>query len=573
MTLEAGLFPNPNATPVPLPNTPERTAETLPLSLRMVKRKRRVGVIALILVGLLGVVIAGLAFIPWQQSVTGVGEVIVFSPMSRPQNIEAQIPARLVDWSVNEGDRVKRGDRIAQIEDIDSKFLDAEQPRRVAEQRLTLQARLKAAQQRATSLQNQISALTRSQTAAIPTADERRKQTRDRLRAAEQVVISATQSLRVANEVARQAADERVRQAEERIRQAEQTVEATEVKSEIETKNYERIESLANKGLRSERDRELARNTKKSVEAELARAGQSLEIAKRDRNVGSLEQERARLLVTTAQADLARARASLEEVRRGTNVGDLDYDKVKADTAAVISSAEASLASVRETIASINNDLLKLDIERGNLTARRKQQFVLAPTTGRIVRLTKVGAGETVKAGDVLAVIAPDSQEQMVELYVTDNDAPFVFVGAPVRLQFAGWPAMQWVGLGPTATVGTFAGRVKLVDAIDDGKNRYRVVVEPDEAAIRNGKEQPWPLPNPNRPNEALTLRPGAEASGWILLNRVSLGFEMWRQLNSFPPSLDSKSPKSTLGKDKQDEASYEDYKEEKKPKRKVKIK
>lgn len=27
-------------------------------------------------------------------------------------------------------------------------------------------------------------------------------------------------------------------------------------------------------------------------------------------------------------------------------------------------------------------------------------------------------------------------------------------------------------------------------------------------------------------------------AKGWIVLDRVSLGFEIWRQLNGFPPSL-----------------------------------
>ena len=179
----------------------------------------------------------------------------------------------------------------------------------------------------------------------------------------------------------------------------------------------------------------------------MERAKQSLEIAKRDAKVGSLEQGRAKLQVTSAQADLARARATLQEVRRGTNVGDLDFDKVKADTAATISGAQASLSSVDETIASINNELLKLEIDSGNLDRRRAQQFVLAPSAGRVVRLMKAGAWETVKSGDVLAVLAPNTQEQMVELFVTDNDAPFIFGGAPVRLQFAGWPALQWVGL------------------------------------------------------------------------------------------------------------------------------
>ena len=549
------------------------TPSTLSVSRGMVRRRGKVGVIASVLVILLATTIGGLWLIPWQQSVVGTGEVIIFNPMQRPQNIEAQIPAVLVDWFVQEGDTVKKGEKIAQIEDIDSKFLDPNQAKRFQEQRQALQERLKAAQERSANLKAQIVALTSSQSAAVPTADERRKQARDRLKAAEQVVIASTQSLNVAQQVASQAAEERFQQAQERIRQARQALIAAVENARIETLNLARIESLADKGLRSEREREQAQNSQKRTATEVERAKQSLEIAKRDVSVGALEQGRARLQVTSAQADLSRAKASLEEVRRGTNVGDLDFDKVKADTAATISSAKASLSSVDETIAGINNDLIKLQVESGNLDRRREQQFVLAPSAGRVVRLMKAGAGETVKSGDVLAVLAPDTQEQMVELFVTDNDAPFVFGGAPVRLQFAGWPALQWVGLGPAAAQGTFAGRVKLVDAIDDGKNRYRVVIEPDYKAIKSGEEPAWPTPNNRKPGEALTLRPGAEASGWIMLNRVSLGFELWRQLNSFPPSINSKVMKDKSGSDKQDGLSESDDKEEKKPKRKVKIK
>jgi multidrug efflux pump subunit AcrA (membrane-fusion protein) len=60
--------------------------------------------------------LVALAFIPWQQSVTGTGRVMVLSPMDRPQNIEAQIPGRLVKWHVQEGKTVKAGQTIAELE-------------------------------------------------------------------------------------------------------------------------------------------------------------------------------------------------------------------------------------------------------------------------------------------------------------------------------------------------------------------------------------------------------------------------------------------------------------------------
>ena len=130
-----------------------------------------------------------------------------------------------------------------------------------------------------------------------------------------------------------------------------------------------------------------------------------------------------------------------------------------------------------------------------------------------------------VKEGDVLAVIVPDTQDRAVELWIDGNDVPLVTPGRAVRLQFEGWPAVQFAGW-PAVAVGTFGGTIAFVDAADDGKGRFRVLVVPD------GKE-PWPAMR--------FLRQGSRANGWILLDRVRLGYEVWRQFNGFPPVLPTK--------------------------------
>nr|MCH9680528.1 transporter [Deltaproteobacteria bacterium] len=88
--------------------------------------------------------------------------------------------------------------------------------------------------------------------------------------------------------------------------------------------------------------------------------------------------------------------------------------------------------------------------------------------------------------------------------------------------QFEGWPAVQFVGW-PSVAVGTFGGTVAFVDATDNGAGRFRVVVVPDG-------EEPWPA--------ARYLRQGVRANGWVLLNQVSIGYELWRQFNGFPPAV-----------------------------------
>jgi hypothetical protein len=92
--------------------------------------------------------------------------------------------------------------------------------------------------------------------------------------------------------------------------------------------------------------------------------------------------------------------------------------------------------------------------------------------------------------------------------------------GRHVRLLFEGWPGVQFAGW-PSVAVGTFGGEVATIDATDNGKGQFRVLVTP-------AGEEPWPADR--------FLRQGVRTSGWILLNRVSLGWEIWRQLNGFPP-------------------------------------
>ena len=82
--------------------------------------KRRIVVTLLSIVAILSTI---LKLTPFQQTVIGNGKVGVFSVMDRPQTIDAQIGGRLVLWSVQEGQTVKKGQLLAEIEDTESRFL------------------------------------------------------------------------------------------------------------------------------------------------------------------------------------------------------------------------------------------------------------------------------------------------------------------------------------------------------------------------------------------------------------------------------------------------------------------
>ncbi|HVK05798.1 MAG TPA: biotin/lipoyl-binding protein [Armatimonadaceae bacterium] len=505
-----------------------------PRSLAMVAARRSGRRVAALLVGLVALAVGVLAYVPWQQTVIGHGQVIVYSAMDRPQDVEAQIPGRLVEWRVQEGDAVRAGDVIARLEDIDSKFLDREQPARLARQRAALVEQRARAASRVARLGDQIASLTGSREAAVRTARQRVEQSRQRLRAARQALIAAQKGGEIARDVARSSAGERADQARDRVKQAEQALTAARQELETSRLQRDRIRALFDEGLRSRRDDELAENDFVKRRTDVERAELALKVARRDATVGDLDRNRADIEVERVGTEVDRAAAALDVAERDVLTAQLDLSKVAADTAAALDSIAASRESARESVAKIDSDLQKLDVERQNLARRTEQQVVTAPRDGRVVRLLRIGGGATVKAGDVLAVLAPTTADRAVELMVTDNDVALLTEGRRVRLQLAGWPALQFSGW-PSAAVGTFAGRVAVIDAVDDGTARYRVIVRPDAERIASGEEQPWP--------SADALRPGAEATGWILLDTVSLGFELWRQFNAFPPTVKQAPP------------------------------
>lgn len=499
-----------------------------PRSLAMVASHQAGRRIAAVLLGLVALVALTLIFVPWQQTIIGYGQVIVYSAMDRPQTVEAQIPGRLIEWRVQEGDTVQKGDVIARLDDIDSKFLDRDQPRRLAAQQKALRKQRSHAALRAARLETQISSLNRSRTAAIQTARQRVEQSRQRVLAAEQALIATQKGKQIARDVVRTSAVERVTQARLRIEQADQALTAAAQDRDTARLQRDRIQALFDEDLRSQRDNELAQNDFVKRQTEVGRAELALKVTRRDATVGNLDQNRADIEIARVGTEVERAKAALDVSQRDVLTAQLDLSKATADTSAALDSIRAAQESAWENVAKLDSDLQKLDIEQQNLQRRTEQQNVVAPRSGRVVRLLQVGAGTTVKAGDALAVLSPATSDRAVELLVTDNDVALLSEGRQVRLQLAGWPALQFSGW-PSAT-GTFAGTVSVIDAIDDGTARYRIIVKPDKTRIASGKEQPWP--------PAHSLRPGAEATGWILLETVPLGFELWRQFNAFPATI-----------------------------------
>jgi multidrug resistance efflux pump len=156
--------------------------------------------------------------------------------------------------------------------------------------------------------------------------------------------------------------------------------------------------------------------------------------------------------------------------------------------------------------------------------SRQKTQLITAPRDGIILRVLHGSGSVVVKEGDVLARFVPKTVEPAVEIFVSGNDLPLIYPGRLVRLQFEGWPAVQFSGW-PSIAIGTFGGIVRIIDPSASSNGKFRVIITPQE-----GKK--WPSNS--------YIRQGTRVYGWVLLNTVQLGYELWRQFNGFPSSLDA---------------------------------
>jgi hypothetical protein len=54
---------------------------------------------------------------------------------------------------------------------------------------------------------------------------------------------------------------------------------------------------------------------------------------------------------------------------------------------------------------------------------------------------------------------------------------------------------------------------------------------------VPDGEDEPWP--------SGAFLRQGVRVNGWVFLDRVKLGYELWRRFNGFPPVVGTEEPAS----------------------------
>ena len=248
-----------------------------------------------------------------------------------------------------------------------------------------------------------------------------------------------------------------------------------------------------------------------------------------------LEQATRELTIAKERVPLVQAEVTVAE--KQSVAAAESYLAVVQQTQSMVNGEELLLIARKDGEAAAVQQFLSIDSE----VKRQENQFVAASTAGTVFRVlaNAEAGGQLVNPGQQLAVLVPDVAPTtltdsdtpgiVAEVTIDGNDLPLVRKGDRAILQFEGWAAVQFAAY-PAAAAGTFEGRVYLVDPTSDGQGRFRILVEPAPGAD-------WPEP--------AFLRQGVRVQGWVLIKEVTLGYELWRLLNGFPPAREVKEKES----------------------------
>ncbi len=227
-----------------------------------------------------------------------------------------------------------------------------------------------------------------------------------------------------------------------------------------------------------------------------------LDRLEREKNAASSGLASSQLMMETAKIDLDRQESLFKQglsSRKDYEKSKIEFSKLNVEyskNTAILTKSETQLS-------------------------RQSTQRVLAPRDGTVTRIIPGERGLLIKAGSPIAIFTPDVTLPAVELWIDGNDASMLKAGQKTQVQFEGWPSIQIAGW-PSISIGTFRGKVHLVDQASSYGGKFRVLIVADSI---------WPSQN--------ILRLGVHAKGYIRLNDSFVLKEIWRQLNGFPPVLE----------------------------------
>lgn len=199
----------------------------------------------------------------------------------------------------------------------------------------------------------------------------------------------------------------------------------------------------------------------------------------------------------------------------------IEQNSVEQDYIEKISKVEGDRFQSLSQVATGSGEVAKLESQVSSYKIRNGMYILLAPQDGQVIQAVSAGIGEVIKEGESIAIIVPNQVNYAVEMYVRPVDLPLIHQQQKVQFMFDGFPAIVFSGW-PNNSYGTFSGNVIAIESAISKNGMFRILVtEP-----KTGKK--WPS----------QIKVGSGAEGIILLKDVPIWYEIWRNINGFPPDF-----------------------------------
>ena len=270
-------------------------------------------------------------------------------------------------------------------------------------------------------------------------------------------------------------------------------------------------------------------NKLKAEQAELTAVNNELKIAQDQLNRQNKMYEEGLVSLTQLQqrnvsyqnalAKKTSAENKLAQTQQEITAQNIEQNAVIQEYTEKLSKTEGDRFQSMGQVAGSTGDIAKLENQVATYKVRKGLYYILATQDGQITQLTKAGIGEIVKDAETIGIIVPKNIDYIAEIYVKPVDLPLIRENQKVMLTFDGFPAIVFSGW-PNSSYGTFSGKIIAIENSISENGLFKAIVAEDKTQKR------WP------PN----MKIGTGASGIAILNDVPIWYEIWRNINGFPP-------------------------------------
>ena len=270
-------------------------------------------------------------------------------------------------------------------------------------------------------------------------------------------------------------------------------------------------------------------NKLKAEQAELTAVNNELKIAQDQLNRQNKMYEEGLVSLTQLQqrnvsyqnalAKKTSVENKLAQTQQEITAQNIEQNAVIQEYTEKLSKTEGDRFQSMGQVAGSTGDIAKLENQVATYKVRKGLYYILATQDGQITQLTKAGIGEIVKDAETIGIIVPKKIDYIAEIYVKPVDLPLIRENQKVMLTFDGFPAIVFSGW-PNSSYGTFSGKIIAIENSISENGLFKAIVAEDKTQKR------WP------PN----MKIGTGASGIAILNDVPIWYEIWRNINGFPP-------------------------------------